>query len=343
MIDLALTPAESIRLVARRIAQIMPLRRPERAPGVPALAVVIGGQPGAAKSTIQYRVQAALGEDTAASYEADDDPDVHPRYQAATRDGGMEAHGEVVRSLPPDLSERCLDSLLTADPPYDVVTSAWLEAAERAEQTLAPFRDAGHRVVVVYVATNEADSMLAIADRYQRAKDAAGSGRWVDPRTHDAVYPRVPDAAHAVETLGYADDVYVVDRAGNVLYENHRRADGALERDPGVREAIIAERNRPPTPDEQRHFVETARSLRQRDDLEPAVDDLVRAAMRAQVDRPAVQPAAEPDSSTRLDARLAALRHVTGAGIAPPGGTSAGDGSRRTDKGRRPPGQQLDR
>ncbi|MGW5192217.1 zeta toxin family protein [Kribbella sp. NPDC004138] len=364
MIDLTLTPAESAQLIARRIEEIVPPRRPVRGLGIQPLAVVIGGQPGAAKSTIQDRVHAALGVDTAATYEADDDAQAHPRFEEATRDRGRDAHGDVVRSLPEDLSRRCLDSLLAADPPYDVVTSAWLETPERAQQTLEPFRNAGHRVVAVYVATNEADSLLAIADRYQQAKDAAGNGRWADPRMHNAVYQRVPDAAHAVETMGYADDIYVVDRAGNVLYENHRRPDGSLEREPGAREAIVAERNRPPTPVEQQRFVTTARALRQRgDELEPAVDDLVREAMRKQVERPAPLPSpAVPDPAPQLDGRLAELHRLTAAGIAPasgirtpdgpPGGPQPADGSRppglgsgprQPDGGQRSPGLSADR
>ncbi|TCC31318.1 zeta toxin family protein [Kribbella sindirgiensis] len=367
MIDLTLTPGESEQLIARRTEEIMPPRRPVRGPGIQPLAVVIGGQPGAAKSTVQDRVHAALGVDTAATYEADDDAQAHPRFQEATRDDGLDAHGEVVQSLPENLSQRCLDSLLTADPPYDVVTSAWLETPERAQQTLEPFRNAGHRVVAVYVATNEADSLLAIADRYQQAKDAAGNGRWVDPRMHNAVYQRVPDAAHAVETLGYADDIYVVDRAGNVLYENHRRADGSLEREPGAREAIVAERNRPPTPAEQQRFVGTARALRERgDELEPAVDDVVREAMRKQVERPAAMPSQPaPDRAPQIDGQLAELRRVTGAGVAPAGGirppdtantppgapqtpdgtrpSGLGSGARRPDGGRPPAGPSVDR
>jgi hypothetical protein len=322
MIDLSLTPAEAAALVAQRVDEIRPARRAVRDPGVPALAVAIGGQPGAAKSTIQDRVQAALGWDLTASYDADDDADAHPRYQEAMRDGDLQAHDEVVRALPPELSKQCLDSLLSADPPYDVLTSAWMGNADQAKQVLDHLRGAGHRVVAVYVATNEADSLLAIAERYQRAKDTAGSGRWVDPRAHRAIYLGIPDAAHAVESLGYADDIYVVDRSGQVLFENHRLADGTLEREPGVRDAIVAGRNRPPTPEELRRFVATARSLRARgDELAEPVDELVREAMRRQVERPEAQPA--PVAGPPLDDRLTVLRHVTGAGLAPPGaGTS---------------------
>ncbi|MGW6201775.1 hypothetical protein ACWF0M_36875 [Kribbella sp. NPDC055110] len=98
-----------------------------------------------------------------------------------------------------------------------------------------------------------------------------------------------------------------------------------MEREPGAREAIVAERNRPPTPAEQQRFVGTARALRQRgDELEPAVDDLVREAMRKQVDRPApLPPQARPDPSRQLDVRLAELQRVTGAGVAPAGGIQA--------------------
>jgi hypothetical protein len=340
MTALTLSPAESEELVTRRITEITPLRRPDRRLGVQPMAVVIGGQPGAAKSTVQDLVQAALGPDTAASYEADDDAGAHPRYDAATQDGGIDAHSNVVRSLPPELSQRCLDSLLSADPPYDVVTSAWLETEDRAKQAADIFHNAGHRTVMVYVATNEADSLLAIANRYQQSKDTTGSGRWVDRELHDQVYPGIPDAAHAVEAGGYADDIYVVDRAGNVLYENHRNADGTMQAPLGAKAALIAERDRPPTLEEHQHFVETARSLRARgDELEAPVDDMVRAAMRKQIERPVAQSASsEPVPGTRLDARLAALQHVTGSGVAAPGGIAPPDSS---DGARRPGGRSA--
>ncbi|GAA1595523.1 hypothetical protein GCM10009789_56900 [Kribbella sancticallisti] len=320
--DPALSPAEADAVVARRLAQITPPELPERAAGVRPVVVLIGGQPAAGKTTIQELVQAALDADRTASYDFDDDPPAHPRYDAIMRANGIRGNEIVDESLPPDLRRRCLDHLRTGDTRYDVVASAPMQSEDAARQWADGFRDAGYRVTVVYVATDDANSLLGVANRYQQARDDTGIGRWVKPAHHDHAYRGVPDAAHALESQGYVDDIYVVDRDGQVLFENHRNADGSLQYPPGAREAIVAERNRPPTPVERDRFLATALPLRQRDPalppLEEPVDDAIRDAMRREAQRGGPQPSPrEPSAEAGLDQRLLDLQRITGAGLAP--------------------------
>ncbi|MEI8412810.1 MULTISPECIES: zeta toxin family protein [unclassified Kribbella] len=348
--DPALTPAEAAEILALRKAEITPLVLPARAPGQPPMVVLLAGQPGAGKSTNQKLVQAALGADSTASYDFDDDPAAHPRYDAIMRANGVNGNDIVDRSLPPELRGQLLDHL-RSDPQYDVVASAPMQSEDAAKAWIDGFRDAGYRVTVVYVATNEAESTLGVANRYQQAKDDTGVGRWVKEEHHNHAYRGVPDAAHALESQGYVDDIYVVDRNGNVLWENHREADGTMEKPPGARDTIIAERNRPPTPAEHQRFVETALPLRQRgDDLEPPVDEMVRSAMRKQIERPAAAPTShEPAPENRLDQRLIDLQRLTSSGIAPPhtmrppSSTQPVRGSGGGHSGRSPSGESLDR
>jgi hypothetical protein len=320
--DPVLSQAEGEAVVARRLAQITPRGLPERAPGVRPVVVLIGGQPAAGKTTIQELVQAALDADRTASYDFDDDPPAHPRYDAIMRAHGIEGNEIVDESLPPDLRRRCLDHLRTGAPQYDVVASAPLQSEDAAKQWIDGFRDEDYRVTVVYVATNDSNSLLGVANRYQQARDDTGIGRWVKPRHHDHAYRGVPDAAHALETQGYVDDLYVVDRDGHVLFENHRGADGRMQREPGARDAIVAERNRPPTPAEREQFLATALPLRQRDPalppLEEPVDDAVRDAMRREAQRGGPQDSSRaPSPANRLDQRLIDLQRITGSGLAP--------------------------
>ncbi len=327
MSDLALTPAESAAVVDQRLAEITPRERPRRAPGVRPLAVLIGGQPAAGKSTTQRLVQRALGEQTTASYDFDENAEAHPRYRAILSKGRIDAHRDVHESLPRDLHRRCVDHLTKGETQYDVVASAPLSWESGAKPWVDGFANQGYRVAVVYVATNDANSLLGVADRYQDAVDANGVGRWVDPRLHDRTYRGAPDAAHALESQAYVDDIYVVDRDGNVLFENHRLPDGTMEREPGARQAIIDERDRPPTPAEQEQFRQTAMGLLQH---EPEVAEPVRDAVSEAMLREAARAAPEdhgrePAPDQRIDARLAATQRVAGTGIAPASGITAPD------------------
>jgi hypothetical protein len=81
------------------------------------------------------------------------------------------------------------------------------------------------------------------------ARDDTGVGRWVvDLNLGPRADRNIPDTVHAIEAASYADDVYVVDRNGYVLYENHRGDDGLMLQPFRARDVIFAERNRPPTP-----------------------------------------------------------------------------------------------
>jgi hypothetical protein len=346
MTGLTLTPAESELVIAQRLAEITPPRRPQRPPGVRPLAVLIGAQPGAGKSTTQDLVQRALGADSTASYDFDDNAAAHPRYREILRNGGLDAHRDVHESLPPDLHRRCLDHLRTGETQYDVVASAPLSWDEGAKPWVDGFANEGYRVAVVYVATNDANSLLGVVNRYQEAVDDNGIGRWVAPRLHDSAYRGAPDAAHALESQAYVDDIYVVDRDGNVLFENHRGDDGTMEHPPGAREAIIAERNRPPTPAEREQFTKVAIPLLRHDpeSAEP-VRDAVSEAVQREAARPAPQDhGRESTPEQRIDQRLADLQRITGSGVAPPHLITPPRPSDAARSGqRRRPGETLER
>jgi hypothetical protein len=349
MSALDLTAAEGAELTARRLAQLTPRSAPVRAPGVRPLAVLIGGQPGAGKSTTQRLVHRALGADTAANYDFDDNAVLHPRYEEILRNGRIDAHRDVHEHLPAELHRRCLDQLTKGETQYDVVASAPLSWDEGAKPWVDGFANDGCRVAVVYVATNDANSLLGVANRYQKAVDTDGIGRWVEPRLHDQAYRGAPDAAHALESQAYVDDIYVVDRDGNVLFENHRLADGTMEREPGARQAILDERERPPTPAERDAFRKTAMGLlRHEPEVADPVRDAVSEAMQREVARAA--PAEHGRSpGPGIDAQLAVAQRTATAGVAPLrgntglGNTGLGDGGRGARGPQSGPGRTLDR
>ncbi|NYH53006.1 hypothetical protein HNR06_002595 [Nocardiopsis arvandica] len=223
----------------------------------------------------------ALGEQPVATYDGDDNAEIHPRYAEIMRDNGLQGQAAVERRLPPDLHEELIGHLRgdMGGPRYDVVASHPFGQQEHADYWLDAFRDRGYETTAVFVATHESNSMLGIAHRYQKDRNdpTKGYGRWVDPRLHDAAYTNSPHVAHHLESTGKVDHIYVTDRNGEVLHENHRDPDGSMQNGLGARKAITEERGRTPTPQETARFDSTVAYMRSTDPAVRAepVEDMV--------------------------------------------------------------------
>ncbi|MFD6951686.1 MULTISPECIES: zeta toxin family protein [unclassified Nocardiopsis] len=265
----------------QRISDLIPEDVPARSAGKKPRFIIITGQQAAGKTKTQKDVTSALGEQPVASYDGDDNAEIHPRYAQIMRANGLQGQSAVERRLPTDLHEELIGHLRgdMGGPKYDVVASHPFGQPEHADYWLDAFRDRGYETTAVFVATHESNSMLGIAHRYQKDRDdpTKGYGRWVDPRLHDASYTNNPHIAHYLESTGKVDHIYVTDRNGEVLYENHRTPDGSMQNDLGAREAIIEERGRTPTPQEIARFDSIVAYMRSTDPAvrtEP-VDDMV--------------------------------------------------------------------
>ncbi len=265
----------------RRIRSLVPDDVPVRSGGEQPQFIIIAGQQAAGKTTTQERVVHALGT-SAATYDSDDNAKIHPRYAEIMRDNGLQGQSVVEQKLPADLHEELIGHLRgdMGGPKYDVVASHPFGRQEYADYWIDGFRSRGYETTVVFIATHESNSMLGIAHRYQRDRDdpTREYGRWVDPRLHDMAYANNPHVAHYLESTGRVDHIYVTNRNGEVLYENHRTPDGSMRNDLGAREAIVKERNRIPTPQETARFDSTVAYMRSTDPAvrtEP-VDDMVK-------------------------------------------------------------------
>jgi hypothetical protein len=330
--DPQLSWAEQETALRRRLADLTPRLPPQRGPGGRPWAVLIGGQQAAGKTTTQGLVHDALGRDNVASYDGDDNATVHPRHVEIMRQNGIHGQAIVANILPSGLHFASLQHLRAGEPKYDVVASHPLQQEDWAKQWVDGFRDNGYRVSVVYIATNESNSLLGIANRYQQGRDDEGIGRWVDPAWHDQSYHGVPATAHALESQAYVDDIYVVNRDGQVLYENHRNPDGTMERAPGAAQAIVDERNRPPTPAERDQFTRIASNLRDgRESMLPPLEYDVREVVDEAERREFARPEPRPDTrqfpaENRIDHRLG-RGGPSGPGAGPPGGPAGGPGT----------------
>lgn len=284
------------------------------------VAVFIGGQPGAGKSTLEAQLVEAKGLRDAVRIDGDDLLLFHPRYVEHARENDRTA------------------AMVCSDPRWwnmtvehvreqraDVVISSPLAGPEWAQERFKDFRDAGYRVETVFVAVDDARSQLGIVDRYQAMRDDQGYGRWVGPEWHDTAYQRVLETADAIDRNRSTDAVHVGLRGGEIVHSNESTPDGGWRLPVPTREVIERERARPWTEQEQTRFSARVESLATRvpEDLKPLLARTVERA-QAHVPTPPTTPTAPTTPRTLPTAATVPTdhRHTSAAGAGRVAGTS---------------------
>lgn len=231
----SVTKAESIALfdLALRDRLTGPAREHPRV-------LLLGGQPGAGKSTLQRLLLPLLPEGTV-GYDDDDLLRLAPDYEWAMAADDRAASRSLLGQVG-GLHDLAMEHLRAGR--VDVVCCPSLGRADQAASWVEGFRDAGYRVEVAFVATHASNSRFAIVDRHARERAHQGFGRWVSEARHDRLYLGVPNTVEFLETHRLADSVYVLSRDGEILYADHRREDGRGT-EPFGRIALEAERGRP--------------------------------------------------------------------------------------------------
>ncbi|MFC7329194.1 zeta toxin family protein [Marinactinospora rubrisoli] len=264
---------------------------PRRSAGERPQFYALAGPQASGKTSTQENLVRVLDQNVTASYDGDDNAGIHPRYDALARAHGLDGHSVVSKALP-NYHPQYLGHLRGefGGEKYDVIASHPFGKPEWAEAWVDGFRKQGYETTVIFVTTHESNSRIGIPYRYQLERDQAGHGRWLDLKHLDDAYRNVPDVAAHLERnavpgiplaaqKGLVDHVYVVNRNGEVLYENHRGSDGAMENPLGAREAILRERSRAPTPEEVGRFESQVAYLRDPSNRTEPLDPKVLAAV----------------------------------------------------------------
>ncbi len=123
-------------------------------------------------------------------------------------------------------------------------------------ETMNRLQESGYDVTARVIAVHERYSIAGIHLRYEQQKAEKGFGRATAIETHDQSYKGMPATIELIERYKLASRVEVYDRQNHMVYENERRGSEWL-REPAVKAAVEAERQRPQTPEErQQHETE---------------------------------------------------------------------------------------
>ncbi|MFD9861906.1 zeta toxin family protein [Streptomyces alboflavus] len=213
--------------------------------------VFIAGQPGSGKSGLADLVHEVLNRRGGAVRVGSDlYKALHPAY-AALMASDDRAAGVTVR---PDTRRWQAEvEEYVRRHGFDAVVETALADPADFRATAAAYRQAGHRIEVVVLATPEAMSQLSVLDRYLGQVEAGGTGRFVSWANHDRCSRGLVATLKAIEAEGLADRLTVFRRDLTVLWSSELGR--AARRDSvGAVRAVAAERARPWTAPETQHF-----------------------------------------------------------------------------------------
>lgn len=184
--------------------------------------ILLGGQPGAGKSTAAHGFEREFARRGGlVVVDGDDLRPLHPAYEQlmAERPGDMpEAIQETVRWW----LDRATDYLWARH--YNVLLQGRFAGPDEVMQTAERFAAAGYEVRVAAMAVPAALSRLGIIERYATQVDQVGTGRWVPNGAHDGNYDGTREVLRLAAVNPAVHRITVLTRDGAVYDRPTNRA-----------------------------------------------------------------------------------------------------------------------
>ncbi|WP_433511910.1 zeta toxin family protein [Nonomuraea sp. CA-143628] len=225
--------------------------------------IVVGGQPGAGKSTTIARLHDGFHDRGGVlQIIVDEYKQFYPEYDRLRAWNDI-ATNSIVQPIAKKWQSMAFDYAIANG--YNVIVEATLGNPKEAAAFIRLFQDHGYRIETELVATPRAQSRLSILTRYLDEKVNEGAGRLVPGKDHDV---RFFGSAEVIGSLESSNPPAVVDavrirlRSGEAVFANERGPDGAWTGETGAQEALRAERERPWTATERAEFTRRLNNLR---------------------------------------------------------------------------------
>jgi len=235
-------------------------------PAANPVAYLVGGQPGAGKSSVEEKLKDRHRDEGLVWITGDNYRQHHPRYREMFGDNDMSMPNRT-QAASGGWVKKSIDHV--RDTPRagkrNVAIEGTFRDPETTRKTALELEKSGYEVRMVFVATPASESRLRALQRYQDGKIASDRGRHTPVTAHEAGYTGTAQTASAVDRQPYVSSVEMYDRYGNEIYHNRRGTDGRWEQPAAAREKLDAERHRAWTPQEERSFGSRLQKLRDPD------------------------------------------------------------------------------
>ncbi len=201
---------------------------PRLAPSLHPVAVLLGGQSGAGKTTLHGLMrdyfsgnQVTVNGDGFRSY--------HPRYRQLDKEYGPESVNYTAKWAGA-MTEAVVEALSMVG--YNLAVEGTLRTAEVPTKTATLLKERGYRVFLAVMAVKPEISLVSCQIRYEQMRIAGTVPRATDPEHHNLIIRQIVSNMRVLEQSDLFEGIYLVNRAKEVLYPKEGlegKASDALE------------------------------------------------------------------------------------------------------------------
>ena len=171
-------------------------------------AYILGGQPGAGKSTSTRKLEAQYNRNIL-TIDLDQYRDQHPNYEALYEKYGKELSSythEFAGEIKEEIQKRAIDAK------YNIIIDGTLGNVERAEQLIDGLKKEGYQVEVLIHTCPKEVSWQSVNKRYENALTAGDIPRFVPKIVHDKIVEALPTNADKLSQSNQIESLTVHNR-----------------------------------------------------------------------------------------------------------------------------------
>lgn len=178
------------------------------------IAVLLGGQSGAGKTTL-HGLMRSYFKGNQITVNGDGFRSYHPRYRQLDKEYGPESVGYTA-PWAGAMTEAVVDSLSTVG--YNLAVEGTLRTTEVPTKTAMLLRERGYSVYLAVMAVKPEISLISCQIRYEQMRIAGTVPRATDPAHHNLIIKQIVSNLAQLEEDSLFEGVYLVNRAKEVLY-----------------------------------------------------------------------------------------------------------------------------
>lgn len=180
-------------------------------------AVILGGQPGAGKTTLMGFFGQELGNEKVIFISGDDFREFHPHFNTLYNQYGDD-YVNHTQKFSSQITERLIDELSREK--YNLIIEGTLRTAEVPLKTAELLQERGYHVELAVMAVPPILSYAGTIERYERMKEIGTTPRMVYKHQHDNTVRSIVNSLDEVYRTGRFDDIRLFNRESECLYRH---------------------------------------------------------------------------------------------------------------------------